>query len=173
MLVKAVELASMRTRRAGIIPYTYHKGKIYYMFGTDAKYGDLTDFGGQRDKYESAFATAMREFGEETNHLFRDHVINIDKSIGIVDTKKMRISIMFVPVNRRWIKEANPSFESRKSIAPNEFHKEIGSIVWLSSEQLQSSLESKGPNKIWSKVRKFMSEEFVDFEKKLVSLMSE
>ena len=58
---------------AGILPVTVHKNKIYFLYGresvdTSSKYekGKWSDFGGGREKGESARKTAEREGWEET-----------------------------------------------------------------------------------------------------------
>ena len=58
---------------AGILPVTVYKNKIYFLYGRESveaskKYdkGKWSDFGGSREKGESARKTAEREGWEET-----------------------------------------------------------------------------------------------------------
>ena len=59
---------------AGILPVTVYKDKIYFLYGRESveassKYdkGKWSDFGGGREKGESAKQTAIREGFEETS----------------------------------------------------------------------------------------------------------
>lgn len=158
MLIDAAKLASLRTRRSGVIPYTTFEGHVYFLLGKDSVYGDLTDFGGQRNKYESAFATALREYTEETNGLLKYIPIDIEKSYGLIDESMKKMSVMLVPIPSMWMSRAPSSFEKRKAFAPTEKHREIESLVWMSSEELLKSVDGNGSCKIWGKVRKFLKE---------------
>ena len=158
MLVDVSKLASLQTRRSGVIPYTIFSGHVYFLLGKDSAYGDLTDFGGQRNRFESAFATALREFEEETNGLLRPVPIDIDKSYGLIDGSMKKMAIVFVPIPPVWISRAPASFERRKLLAPDDKHREIDSLVWMSSEELFETINENSDSKIWSKVRKFLKE---------------
>ena len=53
---------------AGILPTTFHEGKLYLLFGKESKFDDTpgwSDFAGGQEKGESQFATAVREGTEE------------------------------------------------------------------------------------------------------------
>lgn len=53
----------------GIIPYSVHNNKVYFLCGID--YNDkISDLGGKIDKGESAIDCAVREFYEESVGLF-------------------------------------------------------------------------------------------------------
>lgn len=73
-------------KSAGIIPYTIHKGTVYFLLQKNMNenkkknYG-WNDFGGKRsDPSESTADTAAREFNEETSCLFYFKELNTDKS---------------------------------------------------------------------------------------------
>lgn len=63
-------------KSAGIIPYTFHEGNLYFLFQhtkESVKKKDLgwNDFGGKRiDDNETTYEIAAREFSEETSCLF-------------------------------------------------------------------------------------------------------
>lgn len=51
-----------------ILPVTFHKGKVYFLFGKERDIDDnpgWSDFGGGTDKGETFIQTAIREGGEE------------------------------------------------------------------------------------------------------------
>lgn len=156
MLIDVARLASSRTRRSGVIPYTVYRGKVYFLLGKDAQFGELTDFGGQRNQFESSFATALREFGEESNHLFRRTEIDVDRSFGIIDDAMKKIAIMLIPVPAHWLHRAPRMFQRQKSSAPDDKHREIESVSWLTSDQFFALIDDKEDRKMWSKVRKFL-----------------
>ena len=54
---------------AGILPVSFHKGKLYFLFGKENKYADTpgwSDFGGGIDAGETPLDTVIREAQEET-----------------------------------------------------------------------------------------------------------
>lgn len=65
-----------KCKAAGIIPYTIHEGKLYFLFQKNVnpikkKDSGWNDFGGKKsDPAESTIDIASREFSEETNCLF-------------------------------------------------------------------------------------------------------
>src|SRR4029079_3399 len=62
--------------RAGVILYTVVDGDIYIGLGADAKYNELTDFGGGVRSNQNSFTEALRELCEESVGLY----CNINKS---------------------------------------------------------------------------------------------
>jgi hypothetical protein len=67
--------AILRSKGAGIIPYAFVDGEIYFLF----QHADIpckkkevgwNDFGGKKNGDETTFNTASREFSEETSCLF-------------------------------------------------------------------------------------------------------
>lgn len=62
-------------RSAGIIPYAFNEGILYFLFQRidipkRKKDGGWNDFGGKAEPYETTMETAAREFSEETSCLF-------------------------------------------------------------------------------------------------------
>lgn len=64
-----------KCKSAGIIPYTYHNNKLMFLLQktehpNSNKNNGWNDFGGRQNHNEHTFATAAREFSEETSCLF-------------------------------------------------------------------------------------------------------
>ena len=70
------ELDEIDMDGGGIIPYSIHRGKIYFLLGRetlDIKWeesGMWAEFGGTREKNEKNIDCIIREFQEETNGFF-------------------------------------------------------------------------------------------------------
>lgn len=61
-----------RYRRAAIVPFIVDNNELYYIFTTDSRTGELSDFGGKRnEKEKNWFDTAIREFNEESYNSFK------------------------------------------------------------------------------------------------------
>lgn len=89
---------------AGILPITWHNGRLYFLFGKEGKYEDsapgFSDFGGGTDAHESFLTTAVREAGEELTGFLgssRDvrrlltHTYNIDHDSPGYDTYRVHL----------------------------------------------------------------------------------
>lgn len=77
---------------AGILPVAFHEGKVYFLFGRETIYmqskdmGKWSDFGGMKEKNESAKETAIREGWEETSGILGD----IEKIRYLVEHKLVK-----------------------------------------------------------------------------------
>ena len=176
MFINIDALEKLKTRRAGVIPYTYYNDTIYFLFGKDSQFGELTDFGGHREQCENSFSTAVREFKEETNSLFAVENLDYKNTIGIIDNGE-KMAIIFIRVTENWIDDAQEMFESRKKLAPDEKHKEIQSLVWLSINQLSDILDGKPGKpttvKMWNKVKYFLKSSMGNLNNIKTSLIAE
>lgn len=69
--------------RAGVIPYTFIDGKVYWLMGINQHYM-WSDFGGGCKKVETTYSCLMRELYEESNGLLNDVVERaIDNRNGV------------------------------------------------------------------------------------------
>jgi len=80
---------------AGLIPTSFHDGKLYFLFGRENKYDDSypnhwADFGGGTDDNETYLETAIREGTEEiTGFLgsFSDMKKKLKKGVYVIENK--------------------------------------------------------------------------------------
>ena len=149
--VKSSDITSVKTSRAGVIPYVAVNGNLHFLLGRDVQSGDLTDFGGGVKKGETAMRGAIREFKEETHWIFDEQVYaekNFEKSVAVTDYNYM--TIFFVRIEDKWLTEANKRFygNMRKAF-------EVDRIVWLHENRFRKMIYY-GEEQIWSKVRNFL-----------------
>ena len=78
-------LPPIKPIRTGAILYTVNDGKLLFGLGVDAIYKQLTDFSGGNKKGESPIYSALREFCEETLHLYCLKEEEIQESVAMVD----------------------------------------------------------------------------------------
>lgn len=63
-------LGRRRFVRCGILPYYFHRKRLFIYVGLDAKFKELTDFAGRASKNEDYIVTAARELNEEGRFAF-------------------------------------------------------------------------------------------------------
>jgi 8-oxo-dGTP pyrophosphatase MutT (NUDIX family) len=149
-------MSIQRTIRAGVIPYTMHKGQLHFLFGQDKRSNDLCDFGGGRKKGETSHDAALREFKEETNGLFGEgKQVTLDKAKGLVCRHRKNM-IFFLPVDPYWIHTASDEFDTRNQQTPN---KEISGVVWVDEDLYRNLVYERVADNnpiIWEKLRSFL-----------------
>lgn len=148
----AKKLMTVRPSRAAIVPYCIVNGTVYFVFGIDSKYGDITDLGGGVRKYESAVTGAMREFTEESHNVFsRDISVNsLVKNLAISD-KKMAVIFMHIPIST--IRESIGSFHNTDMGGCTE----VRDLIVVTDDdlvRLSRGMRCKG-RVMWSRVRRF------------------
>lgn len=133
--------------RAGIIPYTMYDGKLYFGFGVDTTYGDLTDFGGGVQKSDkNPINGAIREFREESLGVF-DPICDEDiYTKYMIYTDKILTILVYYDVNPKCIID---NFRQKVSSIEKP---EVKDIIWLSKEDLLNSVLGKG-SRIYYRVR--------------------
>ncbi len=158
MITIGNKLKNIRTRRAGVIVYTIHNNKLYFLFAKDAQYKELCDFGGGPQKGEFSIQTAIREFKEETNAIFdltsstsiySEAVLNNQIAICDVspDDYNKSMTIFFVPVSNEWIAKANIYFSLKRN-------REVCTIKWLSENNFRKMLNNPHQSqKLWIRTR--------------------
>jgi 8-oxo-dGTP pyrophosphatase MutT (NUDIX family) len=90
---------------SGILPITWYKGELHFLFGKENKYADTpgwSDFGGGRDNKESAMQTAIREAGEElTGFLGSDKDVSrlLKKGFYPIERNGYKMHLFYYPYN--------------------------------------------------------------------------
>lgn len=154
MITTARQVAEMHITRSGVLPYTIMDGEIYFLFGVDSKYNQLTDFGGGVKKTETLVTGGYREFQEESHSIFSKYI----KPQSILDCVTLlddQMAIIFLPIRNSWYYKAAQAFSKKK-------HKlsENASVVWVNVRLLMEHYV-KQPI-VWEKVSTFLKENFTD-----------
>ena len=133
--------------RAGVIPYTKIDNKIFFAFGVDTIYGDLTDFGGGVQKADrSVINGGIREFREESLGIF-DPICDRDiYNHYVIYGKKILVLLINYQVDPQAIID---NFKNKLLYIQTP---EVKDVVWLSKEEIIDSLSGKG-KRIYSRVR--------------------
>jgi len=111
-IIKSVEeLNGLDIGVAGVIPFSFQEGELYFLFGREAKNNKKEDralwgdFGGTiRKEKEKNFEGLVREFWEETNGLFgtvegiRSYINENFSKLLIVHCEKYNGVIVFLPM---------------------------------------------------------------------------
>lgn len=126
--VKDINFKKYKPIRAGVLVYSKINNAIYFCFGEDVKYKELTDFGGGV-KYiklkENAFFGAWREYVEESLGVFKD--ISIDKLWNSIAVYSETMMIILCKTESPQIL-TKKEFKSKVDIQKSP---EVSKIVWL------------------------------------------
>jgi hypothetical protein len=147
--VKDINLKYVKPERAGIILYTVKYDSIYFGLGLDAKFHELTDFGGNicYPKDVNVIKGAIREFEEETLNIFDVTEKDIEDSLAVYDDKNL-IIFAYIDIDPNDISERfNEQYKKTNS------KREVCSITWLSWCDLQSAINQD--NILFSRIKKF------------------
>lgn len=153
--VDKLDLATVKSKRAGIVIYTTINDCIYFGFGLDSRTHDLTDFGGHVEyiKDSTPVHGAIREFEEETLNIFVPFDIkDIKQCLTIYDLSNL---IIFVRMNvdpEKVCVSFNKQFQ--QSISKNNDIPEVCGITWLTYEEFRQNIIKEGT--IFEKVRNFL-----------------
>lgn len=144
----------LKTKHAGIIPFTVDEnGELVFLLGIDSRSKDLADFGGKRETNENAFQTAFREFKEETLDIFNSKVYNNMESLYETISDKSENTIIFLPIDRKWLKRAIIRFSEKKKLIEKNKIVEMSCIKWIYLNNFVKKLSCK-PNKQFKAFRK-------------------
>lgn len=138
---------------AGVLPYTFYKGTIYFLLGRDAD-NKWSDFGGRvepkdRSDYE---ATAAREFFEETlGSVYEyDYTKKLLKKINKITSKTGSGHIYYMYLLKiQYTDLIRTKFMSTKNFISNVIttidkkYVEKNDIRWVSIETIEHSVEGK------------------------------
>lgn len=155
MFVLGKALNGIKSGRAGVIPYIYDKGtdELFFLLGLDKKAKELTDFGGGVKNGETALMAACREFQEESRSLFDERYYNINNYIKYISLSDNEMSILFLPVGKRWFDQAKISFEKNESIKKTD---EMSIVEWHNLDSFCDLSFNPKKTKMWRKVQKFL-----------------
>jgi 8-oxo-dGTP pyrophosphatase MutT (NUDIX family) len=109
MLVDSKILQQCKRNRAGVIPYVCFDEKLYFILAQDRRTLDLCDFGGGCKKDENALQTAIREFKEESNGIFKEYY-NEEKFDNTYALMNKKMTIIFLPISKEWLEIARRRF---------------------------------------------------------------
>tara|TARA_Y100000389_G_C17449650_1_gene513874 strand:+ start:1255 stop:1734 length:480 start_codon:yes stop_codon:yes gene_type:complete len=145
---------------AGILPITYYKNKVYFLFGRETKdvnnkqAGQWSDFGGTREKGETLFQTAVREGYEETDGIFGDEQaigrLIEDYQIEVMNQGKYKIYMVMVPYKKELPKKFRLQYkkakkENIKLITEHNGLYEKDMIRWFTIDSLKKNINEFRP----------------------------
>lgn len=167
-LTMGAYLSRVKTQRAAVLPYTILEENgipyIYFLVAVDSRTGDITDLGGGVKKYECSLIAALREFKEETNEIFGGVYDDVNDSSTYIAAVHNKMSVLFIPMNREWFKEASILFNKQKT--GKKVCREVSKVLWLRQDDFE---ELFGGDKMWSRLRSFYK---TIYSKKLLELLS-
>lgn len=137
---------SIRFQRGGVIVYHFKNKKLYFGFGVDSIYNELTDFGGHLDRSDkNVIEGALRECKEESLGVLNYTYKNVLNDLILYDDK---MAILMVKTDESMDK-INLQFNNKLM-----YHKkvEVNDVVWLSLEELQHEL-SLSHGRIYNRVK--------------------
>lgn len=146
---KTSSIVGLRSSRAGVIPFTIHKGTMMFCLGIDKRSGDYTDFGGGSKEREDAIMAAIREFKEESGHFVPTKAPDLLKhamrhSFAAYTRDQ---TVLFVPFLDRSIGAMNHGFASKTTY-------EMSAIEWLTIEQFEQVLAGTSDRPMYHRVKR-------------------
>ena len=159
-------LAKVRTRRAAAVPYIVRNKRgrktIYFLFAKDAATGDITDLGGGVKKTEYSLSAGLRELYEESNEIFgkmHENTNNFSTNIAVLGKGK-NCSVLFIPVDEKWYKDAPRRFINKKGEHHGrKSYNEVSELIWLSEWELKRLVATKN-RKMWERIRRFYHDSY-------------
>ena len=131
--------------RAGVIPYTIDNGNVYFAFGLDTKFNELTDFGGGvKQNDDSVISGGIREFIEESLTVFEPVCKEDLGNNYVLYNNKMLIILIFYSVKPATMRKMFD--EKKQKLVARDPSKtfEVGEIIWVSKDDLIQSLAGRG-----------------------------
>ena len=152
---------------AGVLPISFHKGKIYFLFSREwinsKEDGGLwSDFGGSKDNNETFRETAIRECKEESNKILgsKQRIKNlVDNSIKSIRLNGYKTYLVLIDFDINLPKKFRNDFLNIKKNSPELIKKNNGlyekdMIKWMSYNDLKNN-----PNIMFRKwYKKFIKE---------------
>ena len=143
---------------AGILPITFYKEKIYFLFGREAvgiwkDSGLWSDFGGAKDGKETYKETAIREGWEESDGVLGNksiikHLIE-NNTIDTITYRGYRTYIIFINYNKKMVFDFRKKFKKVKKnnpelIAKNGYY-EKDMIKWFEYNEIKNNMHKFRP----------------------------
>lgn len=139
-VIEEMESIRDRRRRGGVIPYGIdNEGKLWFGTGIDAKYGDITDFGGSIEKEDDDYIeTAMREFEQESIGSFGQFYKEDFYGHYVVMTKRIVIIFYFLgKIDENYMKKVSNCFDHLLPLQKDPKRKEVSNIFWYEGTNLR------------------------------------
>lgn len=160
-------LSAIKTARCGVIPYTILKRdseyKIWFLLARDRLTKELGDFGGGVRKDEYSLMAGMREFSEETHGVFSRIYTSpndLANKLALIDTKKSTMAVIFVPLEEKWIMEAQKQFSQTKTCKTGTG--EISEMVWVDENKFFGLIydQNYDNDQMWVRVKNFFQKNY-------------
>lgn len=150
MITLGLHLFRLKVQRCGVIPYTIFNDKIYFLFGRDSKFNELSDFGGGIKKRENTLSGGVREFQEESNSLFGDAFYKPNNFVSdlTITNLEMKMAMIFKPIGIEWIYSASRKFESANCSIKKK-NCEICGVEWVCLDEMEN-------RRVWKKISAFL-----------------
>lgn len=161
MLSLGIKLSdpSVSSTRCGVVPYTFRRDKLYFLFGRDRSTGELGDFGGGVKKGERVLFGGWREWMQETKGIFASSYDNVNSLSNKLALVSPQMTIIFVPVSPEWIEKAPKLFMN--TVLTDKQSNEMSELVWLEEASFRHHVTSRGSRMIWKKVKTFFQENYI------------
>jgi hypothetical protein len=155
-------LATIKTNRCGALPYAVRNGDLYYCLSRDKATEELGDLGGGVKRPECALEAGVRELNEESRGIF-SHIYgsanDMSNKIAILDGLNM--AMIFVPLESRWIEDAQPAFIGIRPLKKKS--DEVSELVWVNENTFLGLINGKkSPQGIlWTTIRSFLKKTYL------------
>lgn len=158
MLITGRHLNKINNKRAGVIPYTIHNTKLYYLLGVDRKFNEYTDFGGGCKTEETLLEGAWREFNEESCNIFCEEVNleSLASSISVINNEKDE-AVFFVYIDYQWLYSAEDAFLNAQHKLISYSNNENSSVKWFESNEFNCIMFNKKIKGVWKRLQNFIS----------------
>ncbi len=181
MLTIGKSLETIKTKRCGVIPYcivpknSVNNNELWFLMARHRDTGELGDLGGGVKQLETALDAGLREFHEESRHIFVDPagtvapINTVLSAITLIDRDDM--AIIFLPIDIKWLVMAADKFSQTTPI--KKAWNEISEVVWVSQDTLtelifsnpydttaSKEIDSIQTDVLWKRIKIFMQKAF-------------
>lgn len=165
ILTSASKLSTIRTLRAGVLPYTVVRNsqgqdEVWYLIARDRKSIDWSDFGGGVKKYEYSLDAGFREFNEES----RSVLGSVCKSPNALSSSAALVnkgisSVIMYPVDPNRLTDVSDMYSQYEWGPRGKQYNETDCIQWVSEHTFWALVHGQKYeySKMWSVCRKFYS----------------
>lgn len=170
VFINTVNLLEKDINRAGVIPYTYYKNKLYFLCGIDNKTRDLCDFGGGFKKNENVFITAIRELNEESCEIL-GRVVSPNNLINSIALYYKKNVLFFLYIPDTWLNDAERLFYySKFKLRGIKKYNELIGIKWVNEDDFMDIIYNNNNRCFWSKIKKTISNS-INWDKLKIALL--
>lgn len=151
-------LGRRRFVRCGILPYYFHRKRLFIYIGLDARFKELTDFAGRADKNEDYIITAVRELNEESRFAFETPTYQqIRECVCIYNETDI---VIFMPT-KRTPSYVIPVFRSKLNLTRAQKNRrvfnEMADIYLLNERLIQDELLENVNGHVYERFYKLVS----------------